>query len=143
MMKSATTAALILVTGCAAQTQTPSYTELAPPPPAYAGEPARAVPPAPLPAPGVDCDIRTSRTAHGLQIRAVAHAGRPVHGEYDFVITALGSGGSSDISQGGPLHLSAGQSDTVGYAEIPRGRYRAVLTLSDADGELCRSERRS
>lgn len=128
MMKFATVAALVLTTACAAQTQTPPYTDSRPYAPGYSG---------------VDCDIRTTRTPHGLQFEAIAHADWSVQGDYDFVITAESSGGSSDIAQAGPLDLRAGYSDTVGYAEVPRGRYRAVLTLSDAHGELCRSERRS
>ena len=143
MKRLMTVAALALVTACAAQARTEARTELPPSAaPVVVAEAARAAPEA-SPLPAVACDIRVTRTAHGLRLEAIAHADRSVHGSYDFVITAQGSGGSSDVTQGGPFDLAAGRSATVGVAEISHRRYRAVLTLSDADGEICRLERRS
>ena len=143
MMRLMTLSALALVTACAAQARTEAPTESPPSAtPLVVAEAARIAPKASV-ASAVACDILATRTAHGLRLEAIAHADRSVHGAYDFVITAQGSGGSSDVTQGGPFDLAAGRSATVGVAEISRGRYRAVLTLSDADGELCRLERRS
>ncbi len=124
MLKLASLAAIAAVAACAAQTQTLPYTDY----PAYSG---------------VSCDIRETRTAHGTRLEAVAETERWLRGDYDFVITAGGSGGSSDIAQSGPVELAAGRRDTVGLAEISNRNYRAVLTLSDAGGVVCRREVRS
>ena len=101
-----------------------------------------AVHASPAPSAGA-CEIRETRTPDGIRLEAVAHADRAIQGGYDFAITAQGSGGASDITQAGQVDLSAGRSATVGAAEISNGRYRAVLTLTDAHGELCRRERQS
>jgi hypothetical protein len=68
------------------------------------------------------CKIRETRTPQGVRLKAEIRADMSVYGDYDFVITSYNKGGSSDIS---------------------RGRYRAILTLSDARGPLCDIERRS
>jgi len=143
MMRLTIGAVLVLVAACAA----PARTEAPAEPPSlttsiFVPDGSRAST-APRVRSAVACDIRATRTARGLRLEAIAHAERAVRGLYDFVITAQGSGGSSDVTQGGPFDLTAGRSATVGAAEISRGRYRAVLTLGDADGEFCRSERRS
>ncbi len=89
----------------------------------------------------VTCEVRSRRTANGLLIQARAFADRDISGEYDLVITKTGRAGSSDISQSGALDLSAGSSALLGESEISveRGaRVRAVLTLRDDSGQLCR-----
>lgn len=89
----------------------------------------------------VTCEIRSRRTANGLLIQARAFADRDISGEYDLVITKSGAAGSSDISQSGALDLAAGSSALLGENEISveRGaRVRAVLTLRDDSGQLCR-----
>lgn len=127
MLKPMTLGALALVTACAAQSHAGVQTAA----PAYLANGPAA------------CKIRETKTLNGVRLEALIHADRSVYGDYDFVITAYNKGGSSDISQGGPVDLVAGERATVGSAEIPRGRYRAVLTLSDARGPLCNLERRS
>lgn len=89
----------------------------------------------------VTCEVRSRRTANGLLIQARAFADRDIDGEYDLVITKSGRAGSSDISQSGELILEAGSSALLGENEISveRGaRVRAVLTLRDDSGQLCR-----
>ncbi len=131
MWKPITLGALALVTACAAQ----SYTGVQTVSPAYqASGPG---------APAADCRIREAPTPQGMRLEAAVQTEHSVYGDYDFTITSYNSGGSSDIVQGGPVNLAGGERATVGSAEIPRGRYRAVLTLSDADGTLCSAERRS
>ena len=143
MIKPMTLAALVLVTACAAQPPAEVHT-VSPPVLALAlvDETQQAAPRAAA-APAVSCDIRATRTANGQRLEAVAYADKDLLGGYDFVVTAQGSGGSSDISQGGEFDLAAGERATVGSVEIPRGRYRAILTLSDARGDICTLERRS
>lgn len=138
-----TVAALGLVTACAAQAPTGAQTEtLLPAATLLAAETLRAAPGA-AETFGATCDIRETRTPDGLRLEAIFQADQAVRGEYDFVITALSRGGSSDVTQGGAVNLAAGESAAVGAAEIPAGNYRAALTLSDAGGEICRVERRS
>lgn len=141
MLKPTIGAALALVTACAAQTpaslHTVSSAESGPVlfAEAQPGERGWADTSAAL-----SCDIRATRTSRGLRLEAVAHAERAVHGTYDFTITAQGAGGSSDVAQGGLVDLVPGQRAALGVAEIPDGPFRAVLTLTDAGGELCRLE---
>jgi hypothetical protein len=91
--------------------------------------------------PPVSCHIRTRRTPNGMLIEARAFAERDVVGEYDLAITKSGGGSSSEISQSGELDILAGSTVTLGQNELsvePGARLRAVLTLRDETGELCR-----
>lgn len=90
----------------------------------------------------ISCDIRSRRTANGVLIQARAFADHDIDGEYDLAITKSGGGGSAEINQSGPLTLEAGAAATLGENEvsIERGsRLRAVLTLYNQHGQLCRS----
>jgi hypothetical protein len=79
-----------------------------------------------------------------MLIQAVAHANRAINGDYELVITKSGGAGSSDVTQSGPFTAAAGESVTLGSTELGAdGRYRAVLVLRDASGEVCSLERRS
>lgn len=129
-------AALALVTACAVQTPAEVHTAAFVPGEYVKGEAA-------APAPEANCRIRETPTANGLRLEAIVTADHAVYGEYEFIIEAKGSGGSSNISQGGPVELASGERATVGSAEVSARRYRAFLTLSDADGALCTAERLS
>jgi hypothetical protein len=92
----------------------------------------------------VSCDVRARPTSNGVLIQAMAHAAYAIDGDYDLVITKSGGGGSSDITQSGPFSAAAGETVTLGSAELGRdGRYRAMLVLRAASGEVCRRELRS
>lgn len=91
----------------------------------------------------VSCDVRMRPTANGMLIQAIARADRAFDGEYELVVTKNGGGGSADVTQGGPVSVAAGDAVTLSSTELSAGRYRAVLTLSDAAGEVCRLERQS
>lgn len=136
-----------LLAACSAAAQnTASVEQITPEPPSLdAQAPSRSMTePSPHAAhdeAAVSCDVRARRTADGVVIQARAFADRDIDGEYDLVITKSGGGNSSDISQSGPLSLAAGTAATLGENEISveRGaRLRAVLTLRDASGEICR-----
>ena len=126
-------AALALVTACAAPAPAPTYALL----------PPDEAPAATAPAASADCWIRETQTANGVRLEAVVRSDSSVHGSYDFNVTSQGPGGSSDVTQGGEVDLADGESATVGSAEFSGGRYRAVLTLRDAGGELCSAEQLS
>lgn len=108
--------------------------------------------PAPYSAPRVEqvrastCDIIVRRTPNGVLLKAVANLSRPTAGDYSFVITKSGGGGSSDINQGGELERYAGRHE-LGSSEVSMGRgasYRATLKLISPSGrEICRRTVRS
>jgi hypothetical protein len=92
------------------------------------------------------CDIRAMPTSHGVAISAVLTADAAVSGDYNLVITKSGASGSSDVQQSGAFNAAPGERVTLGETEIglDRGdRFHAVLTLTDADGRVCRDELRS
>lgn len=93
------------------------------------------------------CDILVRRTSNGVELKAIANLSRSAEGDYSFVITKSGGGGSSDINQGGPFEGKAGERVNLGASEISMGRgasYRAALILTSASGrELCRRAVRS
>lgn len=96
--------------------------------------------------PAVACDVRVARTAHGISLRGVARADVGDHGDYSFVVTKSGRGGSSDISQGGEYALTPGVETVLGSADLSmeRGaRWRAVLVLEKSGVEICRRDMRS
>ncbi len=145
-------AALLLMAACSA---TASPNVAAAPTSQDALEAVRATPPPrpsnPAAAPrsamlgdGVSCDVRARPTPNGVLIQAVARSNRRFDGEYELVIAKSGGGGSSDVTQSGPVSIAAGQSVTLGSTELSAaGRFRAVLTLRDDAGEVCTQELRS
>lgn len=92
------------------------------------------------------CEVRATHTGHGVSLTGFVKAGAPVSGDYAFTITKSGGGGSSDVSQEGPVTLRSGASATVGSAEIGTGagaRWKAELIVRDASGVVCRDTRSS
>ena len=126
-------AALAVVTACAAPVPSSAYALLPP-------EEAR---PEAAPAVSADCSIRETKTDSGVRLEAVVRAHAAVYATYDFSVTAQGPGGGTDVTQGGEVDLTDGNSATVGSAEFSGGRYHALLTLRDAGGELCSAEKLS
>jgi hypothetical protein len=115
----------------------PNYT--APAAPLAPAQPDYAVQPSQVKA--RTCDIIVRRTGNGVLIKAVANPGRYLDGDYSFVITKNGRGGSSDINQGGPFDARAGERVELGVSELSLERgagYRATLVLSDNGREICR-----
>ena len=126
-------AALAGVTACAAPAPAPAYALLPP-------DEAR---PETAPAASTTCSIRETKTANGVRVDAVVRAHNAVYGTYDFRVASQGPGGGTDVTQGGEVNLTDGKSATLGSAEFSGGRYRALLTLRDAGGELCSAEKLS
>lgn len=90
------------------------------------------------------CDLRATRTSHGVAIDALAFSDRPVSGSFDLVVHKNGAAGGSDINQSGEFSIGADGSANLGSSEISveRGaRLNGHLILRDAGGaELCRSD---
>lgn len=132
-----------LVAGCAA-TASSAQPAVHAPQAVYAG----AHPQAPYirSQPAVGCDVRVVRSAQGVSLRGVARSDASLEGDYSFVVTKSGGGGSSDISQGGEFALTPGAETVLGSADLSmdRGaRWRAVLVLERAGAETCRRDVRS
>jgi|GEM_PF-2646063 len=89
------------------------------------------------------CAIDVTRINGGVRLEARAFdlADAPPALEYDFVVTKQGGAGSSDIVQAG--EVSEEELGSVDLSLERGARYRARLTLSDADGEICTTQVRS
>jgi hypothetical protein len=108
----------------------------------------QALAPAPAPAPAVvapsraslSCDISVKRTPYGVRVTPVVRSSRSVAGEYSLVITKIGSGGSSDIRQGGPFEMSSGREE-LGVSEFSlerNAKFKATLKVRANGREVCR-----
>jgi hypothetical protein len=87
------------------------------------------------------CDIDIDRTSNGIRVTPVVRSDRALNGEYSLVITKSGSGGSSDISQGGPFDAARGERVALSASEfsMERGaRFKAVLKVRAGGREICR-----
>jgi len=108
----------------------------------------QSVAPAPVLKPAVrpvearlTCDIDIDRTSHGIRVTPVVRSDRALSGEYSLVITKSGSGGSSDISQGGPFDAARGERVALSASEfsMERGaKFKAVLKVRAGGREVCR-----
>ena len=127
----------------AAAPQTAASSAAAAPAARLAAAPERASTPVAHVRADVDCDVRVIRTSRGVRFEATALSDAGASGEYEFVVTKRDRGGSSDIVQGGEYDLIAGDTQSLGGAEISverGGGYSARLVLRDADGVACSAE---
>lgn len=86
----------------------------------------------------VNCEIRSSKTSDSILLEAVANSQAEVTGEYEFVISKSGGGGSSDIVQGGEFEIGPEEKAILGEVRFGSGEgtsIRARLTLT-AKGKL-------
>lgn len=91
----------------------------------------------------VSCEIRSSKTAGGIMLEAAATGRGKTSGEYEFVISKSGGGGSSDITQGGVFEIGVDDEAILGEVRLGSGKgisVRARLTLTDKDKLLCEAE---
>lgn len=88
----------------------------------------------------VRCELKLTRTPHGVQLEALAHAIHAVEGEYQLTVSKSGTGGTSDVSQGGAFAIKAQSASVLGSTEFglePGARLKARLILSGPNGQLC------
>lgn len=67
----------------------------------------------------------------------------PVSGSYSFIVSAQGSGGTSNTAQGGRFETPGGP-DTLSVATVGTGRgarVSAALIVETDDGRRCESQR--
>ena len=79
----------------------------------------------------LSCEIVKSAAGGSVVLAAVVHADAALSGSYTFHVTSGGSGGSSNISQGGPFAADASAPVTLGTVMLGVGAsYNATLTAS-------------
>lgn len=136
-------ATLALVSACSANAL-PGTDAIAPAPVEIAhAAPSRDVPV--MHAAAMRCAVTTAPVPRGLRVDAVAYAGAAFDGDFDVRIRTAGPHGESDVVQNGPVRLARGETATLGTTEVSAGRRaqtRVTFTLRDADGEVCRVDRK-
>jgi hypothetical protein len=89
----------------------------------------------------VGCEIRTTKVPGGEQLEGVVFARKPAAGEYEFVVSKSGGGGTSNSSQSGDFELGARQESVVGEVTLGGGgSAKAHLTVRWSGGEASCSE---
>jgi hypothetical protein len=95
------------------------------------------------PSDAVSCEIRSSKSSGGLLLEAVATGRSRTTGEYEFVISKSGGGGTSDITQGGEFEIGPKEEAILGEVAVgsAEGAFvRARLTLTDGGKVLCEAQ---
>lgn len=95
------------------------------------------------PSDAVSCEIRSSKTSGGILLEAVATGQAKATGEYEFVISKSGGGGTSDITQGGEFEIGPKEEAILGEVAIGSGEgisVRARLTLTEKGKLLCQAQ---
>ncbi|MGJ3261860.1 MAG: curli-like amyloid fiber formation chaperone CsgH [Salinarimonas sp.] len=83
---------------------------------------------------GLTCEIRTSRSGGLLLLEPTVSSDTAMRGHYGFVVEGRGSGGRSDIEQGGAFAVSAGEPARLGSVALsPSAAFEARLEI-EADG---------
>ena len=84
------------------------------------------------------CEIRSTDIRGGIRLEAVVVGRGGASGEYEFVVAKSGSGGTSNVSQGGDFEIGAGKEAIVGEVTLGSGekaKVKARLTVSSANGK--------
>jgi hypothetical protein len=89
----------------------------------------------------LSCEVRATKVSGGILLEALASAGAEIAGEYEFIISKTGPGGSSDVSQGGEFEVGPGREALLGEVTLGSegGSVEAVLTVRTPDGASCES----
>ena len=77
--------------------------------------------------PSVQCEIEVVTTPHGTVLRPVARSAAALSGEYRLSVESAGSGGSSQVSQGGAFSLTPGRPETLGSVSLAQSSGMQVL----------------
>jgi hypothetical protein len=91
----------------------------------------------------VNCEIRSSKSSGAILLEAVATGRSRTTGEYEFVISKSGGGGTSDITQGGEFEIGPKEEAILGEVAVgsAEGAFvRARLTLRDGGKILCEAQ---
>lgn len=91
----------------------------------------------------VNCEIRSSKSSGDTLLEAVTNGQTQTTGEYEFVISKSGNGGTSDIKQGGEFEIGPEEELVLGEVTIGSGEaasVRATLTLMENGKLLCEAQ---
>lgn len=79
----------------------------------------------------VRCEIEVETVGGGVRLQGVVHAKEAGSGAYDLEIRSSGSGGSSNIRQGGDFSAAAGEPARLGTVRLggDGAAYDATLTV--------------
>jgi hypothetical protein len=86
----------------------------------------------------LSCEIRSTDIRGGVRLEAVVVGRGGASGEYEFVVAKSGSGGTSNVSQGGDFEIGAGKEAVVGEVTLgsaEKAKVKARLTVSSASGK--------
>lgn len=89
----------------------------------------------------IRCEIEARSSGGMLVLEGVVHAGRPITGSYEFRVSGGGSGGSSNISQGGDFTAGPDGTARLGQVSLGGGRYDADLAVT-ANGVAVKCSKR-
>ena len=85
------------------------------------------------------CEIVTRTVSKNLELTGVVWASAPAVGNYSFVVIKQGSGGSSNIAQGGLFQVAPAEKRIVGTVlvnTLQGDRYHARLSARSAEDEV-------
>lgn len=74
------------------------------------------------------CEIRATKASGMITLAGIVHADSRIDGSYSFRVAGGGSGGRTDISQGGEFTAGPGQAETLG--QVMLGGSGAVFDAS-------------
>lgn len=104
---------------------------------AVAASAVAATTPATETANGVACEIVAANTNGMTQIEPVVYGDPAAAGSYTFRVASSGSGGRSNISQGGSFEIPSSGAMTLGRVALGSGgSYDAVLTIEVAGASM-------
>jgi hypothetical protein len=95
---------------------------------------------------GLHCEVRSRKSADAILLEAVVTGKAQATGEYAFVISKSGGGGTSDITQGGEFEIGPEGEASLGEARLGTGEassIRAKLRLTDNGKLLCEAQFRN
>lgn len=90
------------------------------------------------------CEIVQETRARGVVLTGVVQAPQPLRGNYRFVVTSQGGGGSSNVTQGGQFTAPANVATRLGSVMVnsgPGNAFSASLHIESEDGRTCDAKR--
>jgi hypothetical protein len=91
----------------------------------------------------VNCEIRSSKSSGAILLEAVATGQFRATGDYEFVISKSGGGGTSNIRQGGEFEIGPDEEAILGEVAVGSGEgasVRAKLSLTNGGKLLCEAQ---
>lgn len=85
------------------------------------------------------CEIRTYDVAGGVRIESVVYGAPGSSGSYELSLARSGSGGTSNVSQGGDYEIDGAGEAIVSVTEFNRGSrdsFSVEMTVEDASGKV-------